>query len=250
MAMQPGNGAPVGARPIRPSQLWYWVAGAAIVAAVVCFVLGAYFGFRSMSRQVERFQRVPIPGQAEVAFAEPGGYTLYYEGPGASNEQASFPRLDVKLAPVGRGELIPIREYGTSVTYEFARSGRAVGAFRIEEPGRFLLQTEGDSRGGQANVAVGPSVAAAFLRTMGVWTIGGLLLLMGGAALAVVVATRRSRARRLLPVAALPVSEWGPGIAAAGWFADPGRRHELRYWDGRRWTEHVADRGTQGVDPL
>jgi hypothetical protein len=37
---------------------------------------------------------------------------------------------------------------------------------------------------------------------------------------------------------------------AAGWFADPGRRHELRYWDGQRWTEHVSDRGTQGVDAM
>jgi len=26
---------------------------------------------------VEGFQRVPIPGQAEVSFAEPGGYTVY-----------------------------------------------------------------------------------------------------------------------------------------------------------------------------
>jgi len=29
----------------------------------------------------------------------------------------------------------------------------------------------------------------------------------------------------------------------------PGQ-HELRYWDGQRWTEYVSNRGTQGVDPL
>ena len=31
---------------------------------------------------------------------------------------------------------------------------------------------------------------------------------------------------------------------------DPSRRHELRCWDGQRWTQRVADRGIQGVDPL
>ena len=33
------------------------------------------------------------------------------------------------------------------------------------------------------------------------------------------------------------------------WYPDPYRRHQVRYWDGARWTEHVADRGDQQVDP-
>ncbi len=37
---------------------------------------------------------------------------------------------------------------------------------------------------------------------------------------------------------------------AAGWFPDPAARHEYRYWDGTSWTEHVADRGVAGLDPL
>ena len=36
----------------------------------------------------------------------------------------------------------------------------------------------------------------------------------------------------------------------ANWYPDPGRRFELRYWDGSRWTEHVASAGTQSVDPI
>lgn len=35
----------------------------------------------------------------------------------------------------------------------------------------------------------------------------------------------------------------------AGWYADPGRRHELRFWDGKGWTEHVSDGGERGIDP-
>lgn len=36
----------------------------------------------------------------------------------------------------------------------------------------------------------------------------------------------------------------------AGWYEDPLHRHEFRYWDGRTWTEHVADQGQSLVDPL
>jgi uncharacterized protein YxjI len=35
----------------------------------------------------------------------------------------------------------------------------------------------------------------------------------------------------------------------AAWHPDPYGRHELRYWDGSRWTEHVSSHGTQSVDP-
>ena len=34
------------------------------------------------------------------------------------------------------------------------------------------------------------------------------------------------------------------------WAPDPYGRHELRWWDGRAWTEHVSDAGVQGVDPI
>jgi hypothetical protein len=36
------------------------------------------------------------------------------------------------------------------------------------------------------------------------------------------------------------------GAAGAGWFADPSRRHRVRYWDGDRWSQWVAD-GEQPV---
>ena len=36
----------------------------------------------------------------------------------------------------------------------------------------------------------------------------------------------------------------------ANWYPDPVNRHQLRYWDGANWTEHVSDNGVAGVDPL
>lgn len=38
--------------------------------------------------------------------------------------------------------------------------------------------------------------------------------------------------------------------APAAWHPDPTGRHQDRYWDGALWTEHVADNGAQGTDPL
>jgi len=36
----------------------------------------------------------------------------------------------------------------------------------------------------------------------------------------------------------------------ADWYPDPTRRHELRYWDGNAWTDHISDRGVAGTDPV
>ncbi|MCL2779985.1 MAG: DUF2510 domain-containing protein [Actinomycetia bacterium] len=35
----------------------------------------------------------------------------------------------------------------------------------------------------------------------------------------------------------------------AAWYADPFGRHELRYFDGTQWTEHVSSHGRQSTDP-
>lgn len=37
---------------------------------------------------------------------------------------------------------------------------------------------------------------------------------------------------------------------AFGWYPDTTGRHELRYWDGKRWSDYVSDRGTRSEDPL
>ena len=35
-----------------------------------------------------------------------------------------------------------------------------------------------------------------------------------------------------------------------GWYPDPGGHHQLRYWDGIRWTADVAEVGRWSFDPL
>ncbi|MEZ0358103.1 DUF2510 domain-containing protein [Mycobacterium sp. SA01] len=48
------------------------------------------------------------------------------------------------------------------------------------------------------------------------------------------------------PLVAPPGVE--PAASTARWSVDPTGRHQCRYWDGVRWTRHVADGGTLGVD--
>lgn len=36
---------------------------------------------------------------------------------------------------------------------------------------------------------------------------------------------------------------------ASGWYRDPFGRYEVRYWDGRAWTAHVATGGQTSTDP-
>ena len=46
---------------------------------------------------------------------------------------------------------------------------------------------------------------------------------------------------------ALPAPNANPDTPA-GWIDDPARRHQFRYWNGRKWTAQVADNGVVGDD--
>jgi hypothetical protein len=68
----------------------------------------------------------------------------------------------------------------------------------------------------------------------------------------IIIALLPSRRYAMPPVAAPRQYQPVPPLEAvpAQWAPDPSGRHELRWWDGRGWSEHVADGGARGVDPL
>jgi Domain of unknown function (DUF4328)/Protein of unknown function (DUF2510) len=43
----------------------------------------------------------------------------------------------------------------------------------------------------------------------------------------------------------VPTTDDGPG-----WYSDPGRRYDHRYWDGTAWTEHVSTAGEASTAPV
>ncbi|MBI5232229.1 MAG: HEAT repeat domain-containing protein [Coriobacteriales bacterium] len=46
------------------------------------------------------------------------------------------------------------------------------------------------------------------------------------------------------------MSDDAQGTVRPDWYPDPMGRHQHRYWDGRSWTDHVADAGEQSVDAV
>jgi hypothetical protein len=41
-----------------------------------------------------------------------------------------------------------------------------------------------------------------------------------------------------------------PQKPSRGWYPDPYRAHEMRYFDGNQWRADVADRGVMSEDPI
>jgi hypothetical protein len=51
------------------------------------------------------------------------------------------------------------------------------------------------------------------------------------------------------PAMVTPAPPMAPAVPEQ-WAPDPSGRHQHRWWNGREWTEHVADNGISGIDPL
>jgi hypothetical protein len=77
--------------------------------------------------------------------------------------------------------------------------------------------------------------------TAGFW-LGLLLGPIGILIAAVMSATPEKEAEHIRAVQARM------GQGTGGWWPDPYNRHEQRYYDGQRWSEHVADNGLQSVE--
>jgi hypothetical protein len=181
---------------VRPSAAWYGLAGVfgfvGLAVPGVLIVLGAV-GFVD---RVDGFQRVDVPGSAEVRLGA-GGYVLYYEAPGLDSESGgtSVPPLDITLrSPTG--EVLPLSDYDGGFTYSIgSHDGRAIGTVQVNDPGTYRL-TVAERPGSAGVVAVG--------RGMGRWIVGLVLAAVlsfflffaAATVIAVLTAVRRGRSKR------------------------------------------------------
>ena len=184
----PSAGGPA---PGGPSRIGYWVGGAIAVLGIVAAVLWVVLGIRSISDQVDDFQRVPLGGTGEVSFSEPGGYVVYYEG-----DEDPPPSFDGDIDPLDGGRSEAMAPYSSDLTYNMGgHSGVAVGTIEILEPGRFRFDTRTRSDAG-GQLAVGRTLGRKLVTTV----VGGLGLGFGscfiGATILIVTAVRRYSARR------------------------------------------------------
>jgi hypothetical protein len=73
----------------------------------------------------------------------------------------------------------------------------------------------------------------------------GAAVVVLGLVVGLVVRAYRRRHR-----AALSPPRWSAPDGGAHWAADPSGQHELRYWSGTAWTEHVMSNGIPATDRL
>ena len=88
--------------------------------------------------------------------------------------------------------------------------------------------------------------------------VAGQLLMIVAAALAAatVVGLTRRQAEAVSQLGAAQIgmpADWAAAaspLSPPAWHPDPTGRYDLRYWDGRLWTEHVSRDGEQATDPV
>jgi hypothetical protein len=206
-----------GPSSIRPSRLWYWVAAGLIIAALACVSL-AVAGFVSLSHQIKGFQRVPVPGQAHVSFASPGGYLIYFEGPGfnATNRTGTV-RV---LLQDSDGLPVPIsRLRGRAETYSISgHSGVAVASLTIARPGTYVLSAGLPSSPAPVDIAIGRGIGAGIGATVVLILVAVFALGPAAVVVGAVTAVRRHRSRRALLAGGPP--GW-PGMPSAGPYSPP-----------------------------
>ena len=202
-----GPASETGVPVIHPSRWWYSAAGGMIAAAVICIAF-AVTGFLSLNRQISDFQRVPVPGQAHVTFAQPGGYVLYIERPGhccsvSVGGSAPFPAgpVQVTLVPATGGPQVPVSTWrGATESYSTAgHQGQAAMSFTISRPGTYILATRLATANSVTDVAVGPGIGRGVLVPI-LLIIAGSLALAAGLATGVLIGILRGRGRRAVAV--------------------------------------------------
>ena len=163
----PGNYPPPGygqgQRPkVRPGRVWYLLALALIVAGVVWLIVG----LSSIISSVNNLQRVPAPGRGTITLTHSGGFTVYYEGPGAQSN--NIPALHVNVTPATPGARVTgLTQYSSSLTYHInSHSGRAVLTLHVTEAGRYTVTVVGQRAAG-ADLAIGKSITSGIVGTVG-----------------------------------------------------------------------------------
>ncbi len=150
----PGYLPPPRQRTVRPGRIWYLLPLAMLAAGIAWLIIG----IASVASTVNGLQRVPLPGGGTVTLTHSGGYTIYYEGPGA--QSGNIPGFHVRVAPTSAGTAVSLTQYGSTVTYHIgSHEGRAVLALHVSKPGRFAVTATGAPANG-ADLALGGSIGS------------------------------------------------------------------------------------------
>jgi len=190
---------------IRPSRLYYGLAGVVFVGG---FVLFGVFLWRNLRGLEEGLQQVVAPGKADLNLAAPGTYTIFHEhesvvGNRVYSTRESISGLECSLVRKDTGELVTLSRSTVRSNYSVGgRSGTSFLDFRIAQPGIYELSAhypEG-KEGPEVVLAVGRGFSLKIVTTV----FGGLGIVFGSMAIAVAIALitllRRSKAKKEIQI--------------------------------------------------
>jgi hypothetical protein len=167
----------------RPSRFGYWLGGAIFVVGIAGGVAILVIGFMRISGTVQDFQRVPVPGQAEVTL-EAGEQVVYVEpNEGGGDAPPPSDSVDVAVIAADTRAPVPLSRYGGSFNYDFGGySGRAYRTFRAEAPGSYAVTTRALATP-VTGVAIGPPIGRRFVTIL----LAGIALLIVGPLVGLVI---------------------------------------------------------------
>lgn len=148
-------------RKVRPGRIWYLATLAVLVAGIAWLA----YGLASVAGTIDNLQRVSLPGGGTVNLTHGGGYTIYYEGPGA--DSGSIAPFHINVAPASPGAAVAsLTRYGSVVTYDIgSHHGRAVLSLQVTSPGKFTVTVTGTPSAG-ADLAFGGSLGSGIVGSL------------------------------------------------------------------------------------
>jgi hypothetical protein len=217
-----------------------------IVLGVAVFAVGVATAVNSFLTISTLGDPLVTPGSTTVTL-EAGDYAVYedigFPGADASPGGNSVDPAGVTVTGPGGGVPTDCLACGSSVSTLTIGTTTYVGlvSFRAQTAGEYTVGADGPG----ATLVVGPTVGGA---------VGGVLgsvgLIVGGALLGcagvvwLVVAVVVGRRRTAVPAtaqtswsSAAPVVAQDP-TSTGSWYPDPEDPTQLRWWDGRQWTDH------------
>jgi hypothetical protein len=170
----------------RPSNAWYGLAGAFLVAGIAVFIWLIASGVTGMQTG---FQRGVVPGKIELQVGEPGTYVIYHEYQSVIDGKifrnaSGHPPLAVEVISRESGATVDLQAATMNSTYTInSRSGRSMLSFEADQPGAYTLTAAypAGSAGPEVVLAVGRGIG--FGRAARI--IGAIASLFTGGALAV-----------------------------------------------------------------